>query len=609
MSSIGRRFLVMFAILTGIASGLIAGYRTIEWLLPGFLGRLSPWLPEDFLSGLGYQFLSDLLFWVAPLAFAAVILSFSFMLRHDDLPTGKATPLGRLCLLAAVSAVVFAGLELLAAPWVSARLADLDFRFTQTRQLEDAYLKIKAQGADKQTNTDLETRLALLKRLGLLRPLQGQRGGNERMDYDFEVQILKAHFELDEFFKLRALPGVIETVDDPRSTVEELVSKAEQALAANDDREFQANLWGYQAYRRLINASDQGRPFDSRWVDRTKAVVDRSWALIYQKTLASDERKKASYFFRKGKSMGDYQFQNYLEAYYGFQELHREDPRDQEVAQFWELSRKKAAERTLFSEEMNVLFQVPGSENVVFLNRETPLEVIRIGKLLNTSQGVFVRDLEFLRMDTAGQVLLHWTAPYGRWAEDGIDFRVWDKDSPTPRFPTILTETAGNEFNPQGLVDPPRLLPRVSVRDLELVTAHDPQPQTVGTWDLMIHGRAIEALGYNSRILQTEFITRLAAPFGFFLVFLFLFAATWVHRARDPNRNWRLLVPLLPLLTEFFVEVGCWAARVSTGGLLQTVGFESTVEIIAVTILGASIAGVVSVHLALQKDLDSTTPL
>jgi len=256
---------------------------------------------------------------------------------------------------------------------------------------------------------------------------------------------------------------------------------AKEADAVKEREEFQKKNTEFDQQRAalLAKATDEAKTERQRLVDEARREAD-DLRSKRQKTLASDERKKASYFFRKGKSMGDYQFQNYLEAYYGFLELHREDPRDQEVAQFWELSRQKAAERTLFSEEMNVLFQVPGSENVVFLNRETPLEVVRIGKLLNTSQGVFVKDLEFLRMDATGEVLLHWTAPYGRWAEDGIDFRVWDKDSPTPRFPTVLAETAGNEFNPQGTVDPPRLVPRVSVRDLELVTAHDPQPQTVG---------------------------------------------------------------------------------------------------------------------------------
>jgi hypothetical protein len=604
MNGIGRRFLIMLGIQSGLVSAFLVGGLLVRWLIPGAFGSLPGWLPEDTLIGMGFQFLSDLMDWLPSLTFSSLLLVISFQLRPEDLPSGKSQALVRMSLLAVLVTVAFAALELLAQPWVSARLDDLEFRNTQTRQLEDAYLKIKAQGSDKQSASDLETRLALLKRLGLLRPLQGQRGGNERFDYDFELQILKAHFELDEFFKLRALPGVVEAVDGSQATVEELLSHAEQALAdVSSEKEYQANLWGYQAYRRLINLSDQGRIIDFGTVQRAKAVVDQSWARIYQKTLDTDERRKASYFFRKGKSLGDFQFQNYLEAYYGFQELHKENPRDQEVARFWDLSRQKTDSRVLFAQEMNVLFQVPGSENLVFLNRDSPLEVVRIGRLLNTSQGVFLKDFEFLRIDAKGQVLLHWTAPFGRWTDEGIDFRVWDKDTPMPRFPVVLLETPGNEYNPQASVDPPKFVPRVTVRDLEVVSAHNPRPQTLGTWDLLIHGQAIEALGYNSRLFQTEFVVRLVAPFGFFIAFLFLFALAWGQRAHDPSRTWRLLILILPLLAEFLVQLASWASRLAVGGLLQELGLAASVEFLAAVVLAGSVAGVSLVHHSLQKSL------
>ncbi len=602
MSAIGLRFLAMLGIQSGLASVVIVVLLATQWLLPAVLGPLPAWLPEDLLEGLGYQFVNDVLLWIPALAFSSLLLTFSFQLRPEDLPSGKAQALFRMCLLAIVASVGFAGLELLAQPWTAARLDDLEFRNTQTHQLEDAYLKIKGQGADKQSASDLDTRLSLLKRLGLLRPLQSQRGSSERLDYDFELQLLKAHFELDEFFKLRALPGVAEAVDESHSTVEDLLLRAEAALAdKTSDREYQANLWGFQVYRRLINASEQGRTVDFTTVQRAKAVVDESWARIYQKTLASDERMKASYFFRKGKSVGDFQFQNYLEAYYGFQELHQENPRDQEVTQYWELSRQKTEGRILFAQEMNVLFQVPASRNLVFLNRNSPLEVVRIGKLLNTSQGVFLKDFEFLRIDSLGHVLLHWVAPFGRWTTEGIDFRAWDKETPTPRFPVVLAETIGNEYNPQASVDPPRFVPRVTVQDLELVNADTPRPQTLGTWDLLVHGQSIEALGYNARLFQTEFVVRLAGPFGFFIALLFLFAATWSHRAHDPDRSWRLLIFVLPVLSEFVVQTVSWASRLSVGGLLYWFGLGTTTEILAVAILAGSVVGVSLVQLAFQK--------
>ena len=605
MSRLGRRFLAVFGVLVAFAAGLLLLQMLGQWLWPKVFGALPNWLPEEALGGAGYRFLNNLLLWLPALAFSALLLTCSYQLKPEDLPPGENQALVRFSLLAIIASVVFAASAMLAQPWTAARLDDLAFRWNQTRQLEDEYLRLKGLGTANQTAADLDARMSLIKRLGLLRPLQGQRSANERMDYDFELAILKAHFDLDEFFRLRTVSGAVPRGDEDTLSVDELLTRAEAALADPAlDREYQANFWGVTAYRQLMNNADQGKALDTKRVVRAQAVVELSWARIYQKTLSADERLKASYFFRKGKSLGDFQFQNYLEAYYGFQELHRENPEDQEVTQHWELSRQKVTGQVLFLQEMEVLFAVPGSENLVFLNRESPPEVVRIGKLLNTSQGVFVKDFEFLRFDSRGRVLLHWTAPYGRWKDEGIDFRVWDKEEPRPRFPVVLTETPGNEFNPLGTVDPPRFVPRVSVRELEVVNSNQPRPQTLGTWDLLVHGRGIEALGYNSRLFQTEFIVRLAAPFGFFVAFLFVFALAWSNRAHEPGRSWWLLVLVLPLVSEFLVQTCVWASRLVVGGSLAFVGLENTAVALGVVFLAASVAGVILVQRSFHKSLE-----
>ncbi len=137
-----------------------------------------------------------------------------------------------------------------------------------------------------------------------------------------------------------------------------------------------------------------------------------------------------------------------------------------------------------------------------------------------------------------------------------------------------------------------------------MVNARRPRPQTLGTWDLLVHGQAIESLGYNSRLFQTEFVVRLAAPFGFFVAFLLLFAAAWSHRAHDLSRSWRLVIPILPLLIEFVLQITSWASRLGVGGLLDWVGLGSSAELLGGLILAASVVGVALVHRSLQKGLE-----
>jgi len=598
VNAITRRFLAAFGILLGLTAAVDAAWILLRLFAPGLAGGLPLWLPEDLWLGLANLFLSDLLGWLPSLGLSALLLTCSYWLRPEELPRGETETLRHSSFLAAAAAVLFAGVALFAQPWIGARLDDLTFRYQQTRQLEDAFLALKSKGVELQTPSDLDSMLSLLKRLGVLRPAQGAvKSANERVDYDFELQILRSRLDLEDFFALHALPGVVTQVSETTATVEEILSKAEEALNV-DDEEFQANLWGFTAYRRLINAANQGRPLDAKLLDRARAVVDASWERIYKKTLASDERQRASYFFRKGKSLGDFQFQNYLEAYYGFLELHHENPDDAEVSQHETLAKEKLTGQVLFAQEMDVLFAVPGSDNLVFLNRDSPREIVRIGKLLNTSQGVFVKDFEFLRTDAQGDVLLHWTAPYGRWDKD-IDFRVWDLEKPEPRFPTVLAETPGNEYNPLHSVDPPRFAPRVTVRDLEQVSSRQPRPQTLGTADLLTHGQAIEALGYNSRLFQTEFVVRLSSPLWYFVAMLLVFALGWTNRARERNRTWWLLVPILPLVTEFSMQTVAWAARLIVGGMLMVADLTVTVILLAAAFVAASIASIVWLRRAL----------
>ncbi len=87
MSTIGRRFLAMHGLLVGLVSFLILAMLLVQWLLPGVLGELPRWLPEDVLAGLGFQFVADLIYWWPALAFSSVVLSFSFLL--DPKKSGK----------------------------------------------------------------------------------------------------------------------------------------------------------------------------------------------------------------------------------------------------------------------------------------------------------------------------------------------------------------------------------------------------------------------------------------------------------------------------------------------------------------------------------------
>ncbi len=141
------------------------------------------------------------------------------------------------------------------------------------------------------------------------------------------------------------------------------------------------------------------------------------------------------------------------------------------------------------------------------------------------------------------------------------------------------------------------------MRDLEQVGARQPRPQTLGTADLLTHGKAIEALGYNARLFQTEFLVRLTSPLGYFVAMLLVFALGWTNRAHEGSRTWWLLVPVLPLVTEFAVQTTAWAARLVVGGLLAYFDLWPTVATLAAAFVAGSVASIVWLQISFRRSL------
>jgi len=598
VSPLNRRLAITFFSSLAVVVGadllwLLLRLAGVSWAAP-----LPVWLPEDAFWGFLLQWAHDLLSWIPALGLSSLMLTVAFQWSPMEVPDTPAKATRQVGSLAVFLSVFVAILTLWILPLTDAALDKFGFRDQQTRSLENAYFALKNLGSNKQTSVEIQERLNLLQRLGQLRPNQSQQTG-ERMDYDFELQILKARIDLDTFFRLHALSETPEESQETSWTLEQLIGHAEASLAAQNGDEFRANLWGLMAYRRIVNALEQGLTVDSALLERAKQVVQKSWSKVYAKTLSNDERKKASYFFRKGTSLGDFHFQNYLEAYYGFQELHRENPDDAEVTQHLSISQQKVSQTVLFRQDMDVLFHVPGLNNVIFVNRDHPLEIVRIGRMLGTDRGVYVKDFEFLRLADDGSVALHWIGPYGRWTSSGIDFRVWDKEAPIPSFPHVLTQTPGNEFPMRNSVEPAIFMPQVTPDDLDALQTAKQKAQMLPSFELLVHGKSIQALGYNPVLFQTEFLLRWTAPLAYFVGVLFLFLLAWHTRTTTTNRTWWLLVPTLPLLAEFLVQTTAWVSRLAVGGLLVLSGLETVLLVLAGAFVVSATIGVGKIYQSL----------
>ena len=552
------------------------------------LGGIQPLstLPEDaFLTALVVLMngLSQAFSW---LFLSALMLTFALNPEASSPLTSPARLLSSVSLISILGAAFLAVLTLLAHPLIEDYLQTEAYKIHQTQVLEHAFTELKNhenQIQDHQQRQRVtEEEATILQRLITLRPHQRFYSAQSPFDYDFEYQIVRSHLEMEKFFNLRLLPGVDIPRPEDRLSVTALLAKAQQLLKAPlySRDNFELNHLAYECFIQLINAENQGLTISPAQLREAENLIDLSWRGMRDQTLSADERLKASYFFRKGKSLGDYQFQNYLEAYYGFQELHKEDPRDKEVARYEALCLTKLQGKIHFARDLKLLFMLPGYSNISFRNPAPPLpptenaiELVHIGKLLETPQGAFVKDFEILRYSPNGKVLLHWIAPFGEWIGQNIVFNVWHKSHPSEVFPEVLTQTPGNRLFQSDQSLPPYPL-GVSATDIVFLLQNS-VPQSWKTVNLLTDDQGLALMGESPLPWQTEFLFRLISPLAFLALCFVGFWLAWRFQAPQQGKRpwiWWVLLVILPFGTQGVVETSAWLAKLVTAKAISVTG-------------------------------------
>ncbi len=565
---------------------LVAHLLVAAFALPLWGIQPLPTLPEDALVTSGVVLLKGLSQAFSWLFLSALMLTFALNPEGSPPLASPARILSSVSLVSILGASFLAVVTLLIHPLVEDYLQTEAYKIHQTKVLENAFSELKNhenQIQDHQQRQRVtEEEATILQRLITLRPHQRFYSAQSPFDYDFEYQIVRSHLEMEKFFNLRLLPGADTPRPEDRASVTELLAKAQQILKAPlySRDNFELNHLAYECFVQLTNAENQGLSISSSQLRQAENLIDLSWRGMRDQTLSADERLKASYFFRKGKSLGDYQFQNYIEAYYGFQELHKEDPRDKEVERYEALCLTKLQGKIHFARDLRLLFMLPGYDNISFRNpappfppNENAIELVHIGKLLETPQGAFVKDFEVLRYSPSGQVLLHWVAPFGEWIGQNIVFNVWHKSQPSQLFPEVLTQTPGNRlFHSDQSLHPYPL--GVSAADIVFLTQNS-LPQSWKTVNLLTDEQGLALMGESPLPWQTEFLFRLLSPLAFLALCFLGFWAAWrfqaPHQGKMPWIWWVLLV-ILPFGTQGVVETSAWLAKLVTAKIISLTG-------------------------------------
>ncbi len=244
----------------------------------------------------------------------------------------------------------------------------------------------------------------------------------------------------------------------------------------------------------------------------------------------SKDQQAAELFAQKKDALARLENNDALGAYYMFIALAAKNPKDQDIATYLARARDALKDTSFFLDDALKMQNLPGTQGILFLNGAAAgaLEAVSIGKMVElVSQEAYFYDIEAVRYDPAGNVLWHFTAPYGmRTAGNTILMRTIDRTNPAVQYLPLYIKGArgAGERNILPLQPTPEELRALS-------TSRDALAG-MSISELLRMRSDLGAFGLARQELAVDMVMKLLMPFAFLIISLFAVSLGWAFRAR-----------------------------------------------------------------------------
>lgn len=307
--------------------------------------------------------------------------------------------------------------------------------------------------------------------------------------------------------------------------------------------------------------------------DIREASLIAAQALEQLETLAPDEAEaeESLLFRRKQDAKAALTRGDYIEAYYRFNQLAAEHPRDVDIRRYLEAAEDRVESLAVFREEVESALAMPGDPDVAFVNRRTgdSVELVSIGKLVHAPGGVYGQRIELLETTLTGRPIRHVSGAYGELRDGYFVLNVIDRES-TARNMTPTVHVGTPDAATEGLLE---VVP--SAQELSLLASVSRNPATANMTALSRTVTTLESYGLIPEPVELEFVMRFVAPFGFLVVSLVLMGFGWRFRSRYlhlPPIPTLLAIPVMPFIVLAFHLLLQFAQRVMLSTILLAVG-------------------------------------
>ena len=248
-----------------------------------------------------------------------------------------------------------------------------------------------------------------------------------------------------------------------------------------------------------------------------------------------ETRETWSLYEREQEGLNLLEFERYIEAYYHFLNLSELYPTDPDIQRYLAESRARVQEVAFFYEDIEKYLLHPGTRDLILLNRKTEeyIEFISIGTLFRDAETSFFENIEVLRIVPSGggggDVLVHFSAPYGKFQNGSINLTCISREDPEIRFlPRHLSDSPGGPLDTMVPLGVP----------LDMAGSFSANPYSfdeTGLFELIDFIDLFPAHGLRNEPVMSELLRRGMFPFSF-LIMMLLFSSAGLHWKRQGYR-------------------------------------------------------------------------
>lgn len=268
-----------------------------------------------------------------------------------------------------------------------------------------------------------------------------------------------------------------------------------------------------------------------------------------------------------------------IEAYYLLSALDQEYPRDTDVDRYLVVARDGVQQQAVFRDEVEQALVRPGVLDIVFVNRsdQERTELVAVGKLVQTTDGIYAQKVEAIEFTTGGRTTYRVTSDYAKLVEGHFVFTIVDRGSQPRIVEPIVPVGRATRTNP-GLLE---LGPAAS--ELSVIAELSRNPRGATLTGLLQGTELLEQYGVLTTPLQVELLRRLVAPITFVALGIFCMGFGWRFRSKYinmPPLPTLIVVPAVALVLLPAYEIILYLQRVVFAAALLASGFLVAIAIV-----------------------------